>query len=84
MRVGVCGFSSWWWHGRLRWGGRTLVHGASSGKESRGQYIDDGRVHDDRVLAFVKGEEGQKAQKKIWKELGEKLDKIQPGIMQTI
>jgi NAD(P)-dependent dehydrogenase (short-subunit alcohol dehydrogenase family) len=65
-------------------GSRTLVHGASSGKESHGQYMDDGQVHDDRVSAFVKSEEGQKAQKKIWKELGEKLDKIQPGIMQSI
>lgn len=65
-------------------GGRTLVHGASSGKESHGQYMEDGRVRDDRVSAFVKSEEGQEAQKKIWKELGEKLDKIQPGIMQSI
>jgi NAD(P)-dependent dehydrogenase (short-subunit alcohol dehydrogenase family) len=65
-------------------GSRTLVHGASSGKDSHGQYMDDGQVHDDRVSAFVKSEEGQKAQKKIWKELGEKLDKIQPGIMQSI
>jgi NAD(P)-dependent dehydrogenase (short-subunit alcohol dehydrogenase family) len=65
-------------------GSRTLAHGVSAGKETHGQYLDDARVADDRLSAFVKSKEGQKAQKKIWKELGEKLDRIQPGIMQTI
>jgi hypothetical protein len=65
-------------------GSRTLLHGASSGKETHGQYLDDAQVADDHISAFVKSEDGQKAQKKIWKELGEKLEKIQPGIMQTI
>jgi NAD(P)-dependent dehydrogenase (short-subunit alcohol dehydrogenase family) len=65
-------------------GSRTLLHGVSAGKESHGQYLDDARVADDRLSTFVKSEDGQKAQKKIWKELGERLERIQPGIMQTI
>jgi hypothetical protein len=62
-------------------GSRSLVYGASTGQETHGQYLSDTRVADDQVSAFVKSKEGLEAQKKIWKELGEKLEKIQPGIM---
>ena len=65
-------------------GSRTLLHGASGGKETHGQYLEDTRVADDGLSAFVKSEDGVKAQKKIWKELGEKLEKIQSGIMHTL
>lgn len=65
-------------------GSRTLFHGASSGKETQGQYLHDARGADDQVSAFVKSEEGKKAQKKIWKELGDKLERIQPGVMAMI
>lgn len=58
-----------------------MFYGASAGQETHGQYLNETQVADDQVSAFVKSEEGLKAQKKIWKELGEKLEKIQPGIM---
>ena len=35
----------------------------------------------DALSEFVRSEDGQKAQKKIWKELTEKLEAIEPGIM---
>lgn len=37
-----------------------------------------------RPSDFVKSEEGSKIQKQLWKELSEKLEKIQPGIMANI
>jgi hypothetical protein len=32
----------------------------------------------------VASEEGMQTQKKLWKELAEKLERIHPGIMQNI
>ncbi|KAG9230544.1 NAD(P)-binding protein [Amylocarpus encephaloides] len=61
-------------------GSRTLVHAATCGPESHGRFFtncDPQRVY---TSSFVRSEDGQKAQKKIWKEILEKLEKIQPGI----
>jgi hypothetical protein len=33
---------------------------------------------------FVESDEGAETQKKVWAELKEKLDRIQPGILQNI
>lgn len=63
-------------------GGRTLVHGAEGGDGTHGQYLDDCKVG--RYSDFVLSEEGMQTQKRLWSELSEKLDKIQPGIMQNI
>jgi retinol dehydrogenase-12 len=38
----------------------------------------------DRVSDFVTSKEGEETQKKLWTELSEKLEKIQPGIMSAI
>jgi hypothetical protein len=46
--------------------------------------LDDTRVADDGVSAFVQSEGCVKAQKKVWKKVGEKLEKIWPGIMATL
>ncbi len=35
----------------------------------------------DALSEFVRSENGQKAQKKIWEELERKLEAIEPGIM---
>jgi retinol dehydrogenase 12 len=37
-----------------------------------------------RVSTFVTSEEGVETQKRLWTELSEKLEKIQPGIMGNI
>ncbi|CZR66841.1 related to enoyl-CoA hydratase/isomerase [Phialocephala subalpina] len=60
-------------------GGRTLVHGAEGGDETHGQYLDDCKVG--RYSGFVLSEEGMETQKRLWSELSEKLERIQPGIM---
>jgi hypothetical protein len=36
------------------------------------------------VSKFVRSEDGVKTQKKVWNELKEKLERIQPGILQSI
>jgi hypothetical protein len=38
----------------------------------------------DRVSPFVSSDEGLQTQKKVWNELAEKLERIQPGILQNI
>ena len=40
------------------------------------QYLSSNALSD-----FVRSEDGKKAQMKIWKELEEKLEAIEPGIM---
>ncbi|MCJ1251635.1 hypothetical protein MMC30_008870 [Trapelia coarctata] len=62
-------------------GSRTLVAGAAAGKESHGAYMTDGMVANGALSPFVTSEDGATAQKKVWKELGEILKGIQPGIM---
>ena len=56
-------------------GARTLVHGASAGPESHGQYVPDCKI------AAVKGLASDSAlQGRVWKELRSKLEGIRPGI----
>ncbi|KAL8829477.1 MAG: hypothetical protein Q9170_006149 [Blastenia crenularia] len=63
-------------------GSRTLVTAAEAGEESHGKYMADGRVS--YVSPFVLSDEGAETQKRLWTELAQKLDQIQPGLMQNI
>ena len=54
-------------------GSRSPDYGASAERETYGQHLDDTRAADDGVSAFVKSEDGLKAQNKVWKEVGEKV-----------
>ncbi len=64
-------------------GSRTEIYGAiEAGVESHGQYLDDCRVGE--VAPLVRSEEGIKAQKRVYDELMEKLEKIQAGIGRNI
>ena len=66
-------------------GSRTLVAAAAAaGKESHGAYMSDGKVANGMLSPFVKSEDGASAQKKVWTELGEILEEIQPGIMSSL
>jgi len=60
-------------------GGRTLVFAAYGGKETHGKYLDDCTVG--KVSSFVVSEDGAQTQKKLWGELSEKLERIEPGVM---
>jgi NAD(P)-dependent dehydrogenase (short-subunit alcohol dehydrogenase family) len=63
-------------------GSRTLVHAASAGEETHGQYLGDCKILDPAPL--VLSPEGKEVQKRIWKELSEKLEELQPGILGNI
>ncbi|KAF2997526.1 hypothetical protein E8E14_004036 [Neopestalotiopsis sp. 37M] len=63
-------------------GSRTLVHAAEGAPETNGQYLDDCRIGE--FSTFVNSKEGSVVQKRLWSELAEKLETIQPGITQNI
>ncbi|CAN8099417.1 unnamed protein product [Discula destructiva] len=65
-------------------GSRTLVAAASAGKASHGKYMTDGLVDDDALSAFAKSEDGQATGQKLWRELAEILEKIQPGVTKNL
>ncbi|KIX03556.1 uncharacterized protein Z518_07109 [Rhinocladiella mackenziei CBS 650.93] len=65
-------------------GSRTLVAAAGAGPESQGKYIDDAKIDDGALSPFVRSEEGKETAEKIWNELREILEKIQPGVTKNI
>ncbi|KIX94946.1 uncharacterized protein Z520_09256 [Fonsecaea multimorphosa CBS 102226] len=65
-------------------GSRTLVAAAEAGMESHGKYMSDGKVADDNLSPFARSKDGEVAGKKVWSELSDILEKIQPGITQNI
>jgi len=63
-------------------GGGTFVFSTVAGKESNGQYMSECVITE--PSAFVKSKEGQQTQEKLWTELSEILEGIQPGITKNI
>ncbi|KAK7998566.1 hypothetical protein PG991_015045 [Apiospora marii] len=63
-------------------GGRTVVHPCVAGQESHGQYLDNCEVG--VPSDFVRSEEGLETQRKLWKQLLDKLEHIHPGISANI
>ncbi|KAG6363578.1 hypothetical protein INS49_008679 [Diaporthe citri] len=57
---------------------------ARSTEESHGKYMSDAVVAEQGLSAFVRSEEGDRAGKKVWKELSDILDKIEPGVTANI
>ncbi|GKZ91934.1 hypothetical protein CBS76997_9975 [Aspergillus niger] len=65
-------------------GSRTLVTAAAAGRESHGQYMSNGVVCPRELSSFVTSEEGRRTQKRVWEELSDILEQIQPGIMRGV
>ncbi|KAJ5820490.1 hypothetical protein N7474_006081 [Penicillium riverlandense] len=65
-------------------GSRTLVAGAAAGLDSHGTYMTDGHVENTALSPFVRSDEGRQARQKLWKEVSDVLEGIQPGIMQNV
>lgn len=65
-------------------GSRTLVAAGTLGEESHGKYVTDGVVSEESLSPFVKSKDGKKAGEKVWKELSEILEKIEPGVTKNI
>ena len=63
-------------------GSRTLVTAAGAGAESYGRYMSNCYVAP--PSPFVRSEEGKKTQDRVYKELMEILEKIQPGVTKNI
>ncbi|KAI4107534.1 MAG: hypothetical protein L6R37_001494 [Teloschistes peruensis] len=63
-------------------GSRTLVAAAGAGEESHGEYMADSIVSN--VAPFVLSDEGVETQKRLWAELTEKLERIQPGVTNVV
>jgi len=61
------------------YGSRTLVHAASQGPESHGQYLSDCAVAERGGL--TKGGQGVILQERVWKEVSEQLEKTKPGVL---
>ena len=64
------------------YGSRTLFHAGIQGPESHGAYLSNcGKVD---PSPFVLSEEGKLAQKRVWEELLQKLETIEPGISKNL
>lgn len=59
-------------------GSRNFVAAASAGEESHGQYMSECAVTE--PSDFVRSKEGKLTQERVFKELMEILEKLQPGI----
>ncbi|EIM87341.1 NAD-P-binding protein [Stereum hirsutum FP-91666 SS1] len=64
-------------------GARTLVHAASAGKESHGQYLSDCHVSLSPLDIKKWGNE-EELRKRIWGELMMKLERVEPGVSQIV
>lgn len=63
-------------------GSRVLLTAASAGAESHGRYFEDCKPHEES--RFVRSDDGQRMQKKVYKEALVILDGIVPGIPNNI
>ena len=63
-------------------GSRTLVAGALAGEESMGKYMSNCGVIE--PSPFVRSDEGKETGERVYTELIEILEKIQPGISKVI
>ncbi|KAK4955618.1 hypothetical protein LTR10_006557 [Elasticomyces elasticus] len=63
-------------------GARTLVISATAGPETHGKYFADGKVT--RCANLVEGPEGPDVQRRVWAELAEKLEQIEPGVTKVL
>lgn len=61
-------------------GSRTLVAAAVVGPESHGKYMTDAQVDENALSEFVRSADGKEAGGKVWRELREILEEIQPGV----
>ncbi|KAF1967489.1 short chain dehydrogenase [Bimuria novae-zelandiae CBS 107.79] len=63
-------------------GSRTLVHAASAGRESYGEYLSNCQVA--LVGNFVRSKEGKQVQEMVWREVMERLEGIEPRISKNL
>lgn len=63
-------------------GSRTLVHAGLAGPETHGKYLSDCKIT--RCAPLVEGKKGPELQSRIWNQLAETLNGIEPGITKVL
>jgi retinol dehydrogenase-12 len=63
-------------------GSQLVVIAASAGKETNGKYMRAGAVQE--YAPFITDNAGVKKSSTIWEQLGQRLEKLQPGILQNV
>lgn len=76
------GFNAWVLGRSAEAGARTLVHAAAAGPETHGKWLDTCDIRE--PSSYVRSEEGVKVQRRVYDELMELLEKVEPGITKNI
>jgi NAD(P)-dependent dehydrogenase (short-subunit alcohol dehydrogenase family) len=63
-------------------GSRALMAAVAGGRESHGKYVDGAEIADPSL--FVLSASGKAAQKKVWDELVEILEGLEPGVSRSV
>ena len=63
-------------------GARALLAAATGGRETHGKYVDSGKVDD--PSSFVLSREGKMVQERVYDELMQILESIEPGVPSNI
>ncbi|EGP83524.1 uncharacterized protein MYCGRDRAFT_49497 [Zymoseptoria tritici IPO323] len=63
-------------------GARTLTSAIAAGSETHGHYLSECQVKPASI--FVRSEQGQQVQVKVWKELLDILEKVSPGVTKIV
>lgn len=63
-------------------GARPLAYAGLAGPETHGKYLTDCRV--EPCAPIVEGKEGPELQRRVWGELREMLERIQPGVTKVL
>ncbi|ETS76763.1 hypothetical protein PFICI_12150 [Pestalotiopsis fici W106-1] len=65
-------------------GSRNLLYGAVAAKESHGCYVGNCEIEDDRVPDWITDAKGRKTQQRVWDDIAQELEKIEPGCIQRL
>lgn len=65
-------------------GSRTVLHGLLVGEEGHGKLLSGCKIKEFWAPTWLKNEEGQKMQRRIWDELVLKLESVQPGCISSL
>lgn len=63
-------------------GSRTLVHAGLQGVETHGKFMSDSKIA--HCAPLVEGPEGPEVQRRVWTEIAEQLNQIEPGITKVL
>jgi len=63
-------------------GSKTLVHATVAGEETHGKYLSECKVIE--TAPITQGEKGMLLGKRVWDELREILEEIEPGVTKNI